>query len=232
MSVGAHLQIRLDEYDSRIRTFVPAYEHLLAEAARAVCLLDTRTPHIVDLGTGTGALAGAALRLIPEARITGIDEDAGMLEMARGRLAAQGAVASFVHNSFLDVALPPCDAIVASLALHHVRTADRKLQLYRDCRSALGARGLLVSADCHPAAEASLAARAHADWREHLRLTYSDEQADTYLVAWANEDVYVPLPHELDLLRDAGFAPEVVWREGAFAVIAARPLNLPASRVV
>jgi hypothetical protein len=137
-------------------------------------------------------------------------------------LAALGAVASFVQNSFLDVALPSCDAIVASLALHHVRTADRKLQLYRDCRHALGARGLLVSADCHPAAEAALAAMAHADWREHLRLTYSDAEADKYLAAWADEDVYVPLPQELALLRDAGFVPEVVWRKGGFAVIAAR----------
>jgi hypothetical protein len=34
--------------------------------------------------------------------------------------------------------------------------------------------------------------------------------------------VYVPLPHELELLHDAGFTPEVAWRQGAFAVIAAR----------
>ena len=40
--------------------------------------------------------------------------------------------------------------------------------------------------------------------------------------AWAQEDVYVPLPQELELLRDAGFIPEVVWRQGVFAVIAAR----------
>jgi SAM-dependent methyltransferase len=222
MSVGTHLQIRLDEYDSRIRTFVPGYEQLLAGAARALCALDTRTPHVVDLGTGTGALAAATLQLFPEARITGIDEDDGMLEMARGRLAARGALASFVHGSFTDVTLPSCDAIVASLALHHVRTADRKRQLYVSCHQALGARGLLVSADCHPAAEPSLAAMAHAEWREHLRLTYSDQETDTYLAAWANEDVYIPLPQELELLREAGFLPDVVWRQGAFAVIAAR----------
>jgi 2-polyprenyl-3-methyl-5-hydroxy-6-metoxy-1,4-benzoquinol methylase len=222
MSVGSHLQIRLDEYDSRIRTFIPAYEQLLAAAARALCGLDTRTPHITDLGTGTGALAAACLRVFPGARITGIDEDDGILEMARERMAAQGALASFVQHSFLDVALPACDAIVASLALHHVRTPDRKRQLYRDCRAALGARGLLVSADCYPPADASLAAIGHADWREHLRVTYSDVETDTYFAAWAEEDVYVPLPHELELLHDAGFTPEVVWRQGVFAVIAAR----------
>jgi 2-polyprenyl-3-methyl-5-hydroxy-6-metoxy-1,4-benzoquinol methylase len=222
MSVGSHLQIRLDEYDSRIRTFIPGYEQLLAEAARALCVLDTRTPHIVDLGTGTGALSAACFGLFPGARVTGIDEDRGILDMARQRLAARGWLASFVQRSFLDVALPACDAIVASLALHHVRTADRKRQLYRDCRAALGARGLLVSADCYPPADTSLAAIGHADWRAHLRVTYSEQEADTYFAAWAQEDVYVPLPRELELLRDAGFIPEVTWRQGVFAVIAAR----------
>jgi SAM-dependent methyltransferase len=222
MSVGAHLQIRLDEYDSRIRTFIPAYEQLLEEAAGALCGLVTRTPHIVDLGTGTGALSAACLRRFPGARLTGIDADADILAMARQRLAAVGSLASFVQRSFLDVALPPCDAIVASLALHHVRTVDRKRQLYRDCRDALGASGLLVSADCHPAADSSLAAFEREAWRKHLRLTYSEDETDRYFEAWADEDVYVPLPHELEVLHDAGFTPEVAWRQGAFAVIAAR----------
>ena len=117
MSVGSHLQIRLEEYDSRIRTFIPAYEQLLEAAAQALCGLDTRTPHIVDLGTGTGALSAVCLRRFPGARITGIDADDGILDMARQRLAAQGSLASFVQSSFLDLALPTCDAIVASLAL-------------------------------------------------------------------------------------------------------------------
>jgi SAM-dependent methyltransferase len=225
MSVGSHLQIRLDEYDSRIRTFIPAYEQMLAAAVRALCALDTRTPHTVDLGTGTGALSSACLEVFPGARITGIDADPEILEMARQRLAARGALASFVQSSFLDIALPECDAIVASLALHHVRTADRKRQLYRDCRAALRAGGLLVSADCHPPADVSLAAIGHAEWRDHLRVTYSEQEADTYFAAWTEEDVYVPLPQELELLRDAGFVPEVIWRQGVFAVIAAIPLR-------
>jgi ubiquinone/menaquinone biosynthesis C-methylase UbiE len=221
MGVGSHLRIRLDEYDSRIRTFVPGYEQLLEWAVRALCVLDTPAPHIVDLGTGTGALAAACLRRFPAARVTGIDEDPGMLDMARERLAAQGALASFVQSSFLDVPLPACDAIVASLALHHVRTAERKRQLYRECRQALGVHGVIVSADCHPAVEASLEAMGHAEWRAHLRLTYSEQETDTYLTAWADEDMYVPLVQELELLRDAGFQPEVIWRQGAFAVLAA-----------
>jgi SAM-dependent methyltransferase len=223
MSVGSHLQIRLDEYDSRIRTFIPAYEQMLAAAAGALnALQTTSTPHLVDLGTGTGALAACCLRTVPGASVTAVDEDGEILAMARERLAQLGAVASFLQCSFLDAALPSCDAIVASLALHHVRTADRKRQLYRDCHAALGTGGLLISADCCPSADEPLAALERAAWREHLRITYSDEETDRYFAAWAHEDVYVPLSQELALLRDAGFEPEVVWRQGPFAVVAAR----------
>jgi hypothetical protein len=40
---------------------------------------------------------------------------------------------------------------------------------------------------------------------------------------WSDEDRYVPLATELELLNSAGFsATDVVWRVGAFAVIAAK----------
>jgi SAM-dependent methyltransferase len=223
MSVGSHLQICLDDYDSRIRTFIPAYEQMLAAAAASLRALPRPDePRLVDLGTGTGALAACCLRTLPCASVTAIDEDPAILDMARARLAGLGALASFVHCSFLDAALPSCDAVVASLALHHVRTPERKLQLYRDCRAALAPGGLLVSADCHPSADAGLAALERDAWRAHMRQSYSDDEIAGYFAAWAEEDVYVPLPRELELLREAGFMPDVSWRQGAFAVIVAR----------
>ena len=134
MSVGSHLQIRLDEYDSRIRTFIPGYEQMLAAAAGALHALQTAsTPHIVDLGTGTGALAACCLRTVPGASVTAIDEDGEILAMAQQRLAQLGAVASFVQCSFLDVALPSCDAIVGVTAgLYPTHTHDWDLHARSD----------------------------------------------------------------------------------------------------
>jgi len=222
MSVGSHLHIQLDEYDSRIRTFIPGYEQMLTVAARSLLAVDTSAPRLVDLGTGTGALAACCVRTVPGAFVTAIDEDAGILEMARQRLAALGAMASFVQSSFLDTTLPTCDAIVASLALHHVRTTERKSRLYRDCRAALTTGGLLVSADCYPSVDPVLATLERDAWRLHMRESYSDKEIDGYFAAWAEEDVYVPLTRELELLTGSGFTPDVVWRQGSFAVIVAR----------
>jgi tRNA (cmo5U34)-methyltransferase len=157
MSVASHLHIRLEEYDSRIQTFIPGYDEMLDVAAQALRMLDRRSPHLIDLGTGTGALAARCLGTTPEARVTAVDADSEILALAGQRLAALGADASFVCSRFDELTLPPCDAIVASLSLHHIRTAAEKRRLYERCRAAVGVDGLLISADCCPARDERLA---------------------------------------------------------------------------
>jgi len=215
MSVATHLGIDLADYDARIRTFIPDYETMLAAAA-AVVPADART--IVDLGTGTGALAAQCLTRAPHARIVGVDEDGGILQAAASRL---GPRATFVNESFLRAPLPPCDAVVASFALHHVRTRPAKAALYRRIAKALGRRGSFVIVDCHPATARPLARQQRDAWLAHLRESYAPPEAEALLDAWKKDDVYVPLDAEIALLRDAGFAVEIVWRNGSFAVLCA-----------
>lgn len=217
MSVAAHLGIRLTEYDARIRTFIPDYEEML-DAASAAVPASART--IVDLGIGTGALAARCLVRYPRARIVGIDEDSGMAALAARRL---GDRARFVAGSFLRLPIPQCDAIVASLALHHVRTRLAKRRLYARLRSALARDGRLVVADCHPSSRRRVALLQREAWLEHLRQSYSNRESRAFFKAWAREDVYVPLDAECALMRAAGFQPEVLWRKGAFAVLVAAP---------
>jgi trans-aconitate methyltransferase len=216
MNVARHLRINLDEYDDRIRTFIPHYDEMLDAAASAL----TGTERlIVDLGIGTGALSERCLGRAPSARILGIDSDAAMLEPAARRL---GDRAEFAVGSFLRVPVPRCDAVVGSLAFHHVRTLASKERLYSRLGSALRRRGVLVSVDCYPSRDRSEAARQREEWVGHMRRTYSAAQVQRYLSQWANEDVYVPLHDEIALIERAGYAAEVVWRRGTFAVIAAR----------
>ena len=228
MSVASHLHIRLEEYDARIRTFIPGYEQMLDAGAQALRALVTPDPVIVDLGTGTGAFAARCLAVRSDAKLMAVDEDAAILDIARQRLAPYAAMASFVQRSFLDPAvITPCDAIVASLALHHVRTPERKQQLYRDCHAALSSGGMFVSVDCCVAADPGLAELEREAWRKHLQRSYSDADTEGYFAAWAQEDVYFPLSQELAMLHNAGFETDVVWRIAPFAAIVARKPPAP-----
>jgi tRNA (cmo5U34)-methyltransferase len=213
--VAAHLGIRLSEYDERIRTFIPRYEEMLAAAAASVGP-DTR--RIVDLGIGTGALAMTCLARASRATVTGIDADGEILALAAGRL---GARATLVCGSFLHSPFPPADAIVSSFALHHVRTRDAKLRLYRRVRAALRRGGVFVSADCHPASDSDMAAAQMQAWRAHVRRTYRPARTAALFRSWGREDVYTPLDAELALLERAGLTADVTWRRDGFAVLVA-----------
>jgi len=213
MSVSTHLGIVIDQYDQRIRTFIPDYEEMIDVAASAV---GSRARTIVDLGIGTGALASRCLARLPRARLVGVDADGEMLALARRRL---GRTVTLVCRDFVRAPLPPADAVVASLALHHVRTQAGKRRLYRRVFSALRPRGVFVTADCHPATDRTLALAQGRAWWSHLRKSYTATRASLLFRSWAREDVYVPLATEVELLQDSGFTVEILWRRGTFAVL-------------
>lgn len=213
-----HLQIPLHEYDARIRTFVPYYEEMLEQVGRVVAALPAADPVIVDLGTGTGALAATCLRARPEARIIGIDADAQMLEIARARLTDSVQVELRVA-SYLEAEIPASDLIVASISLHHVPEADAKMDLYARCRRALHSGGAMILADCYLPELEQLAVDGMAAWQRHLEGHYTRIEAERYLAAWAEEDRYFQLVDELRWLSEAGFRPDVIWRRDLFAVL-------------
>ncbi len=218
MGAAQHLGINLNEYDKVIRTLIPHYADLIEEAATAVSHVAPRRPAIVDLGTGSGALAARVLKARTGARMIGIDKDRGMLKMADRRL--RGRIATIRHD-FETATIPRCDVITASFALHHIGTGRRKAAMYHRCHEALRPRGALVVADCCLASTDRLRKAHKAIWLEHLQRNYSKKKAEAFLRAWAREDVYFTLDRETELLREAGFEVDVVWRRDSFAVIVA-----------
>jgi trans-aconitate methyltransferase len=217
MGVATHLGIDLAEYDARIRTFIPHYEEMLYVAASVI---DPGSRTIVDLGIGTGALSEQCLRSAPGAKLIGIDADAEMLKAAAQRLPPS---ATFICGSFMREQVPRCDALVASFALHHVRTTSAKAKLYSRLAAGIQPAGQIVNVDCQPANDKKIARKQFAAWRAHLMIAYTASEADNYLAAWSREDVYVTLDAEITLMRKAGLTVEVLWRRNAFAVLTGKP---------
>ena len=110
-SVESHLRLDVKEYDQLIRQYVPGYENMLEMVVDTLRRLYPKKLHVLDLGTGTGALAHAIASHIDYATLEIIDVDPKMLELAKSRLEPYKNRVQVLERSFADP-LPGCDAIV------------------------------------------------------------------------------------------------------------------------
>ncbi len=219
--VASHLGVDAASYDVAIRRFIPGYDAMIATV---LSILDEHLgsePLVVDLGAGTGALAAAILDAMPRTRVVLVDIDPAMLAVAGIRVAHHGARAELSTASFFDDgALPACDAVVASLSLHHVAERDRKRELYARIHGALRPGGVLLSADATVHEAGPERARIFREWATGMATAgIGADEASGLFAQWAVEDHYDPLAVELELLAAAGFAhPDCFWKQGASTV--------------
>jgi tRNA (cmo5U34)-methyltransferase len=218
-SVKRHLDVDAESYDVQIRRLIPYYDDMIATGVELLAALAPHDAHVLDLGGGTGALSSAVLDEMPGVRVTVLDVDAEMLGVARTRLARFADRIAFHEGNFLDP-LPAADAVVASLALHHVHDLRTKSALYRAVHDTLSVGGVLLNLDAALTDGVRLSGlvfdRMAARMADH---GIADDEARSHFAAWAEEDRYFPLDVELGALREAGFGEvECFWRRGLGAV--------------
>jgi len=218
-SVARHLHIDLAAYDRTVRQFIPGYEELITHAVETVA---TSHPSLVlDLGAGTGALAERLLERTTETVVELWDVDAAMLGIARERLTRFGQRARFRVRSF-DDSFPAADAMMASLAFHHVRDLGAKEHLYRRIAQALRPAGVLAFADVVLPADPADREAAYRDWAARMAgLGIPEENAWRHFDEWSQEDRYFSLEEETGALTRAGLQAQCVWQHGPGCVLAA-----------
>lgn len=219
MSVAAHLGIKTGEYDQQILTFIPYYDEILDAAAGGLDALERPARVVLDLGTGSGALAARCLKRLRGAKVVGIDTDQAMLAMAEQRL---GRKLSVIVGNFESADFPACDVVTGSFSLHHIASPATKRRVFEKAFAALRPGGIIIDADSMTNASPRLAARDLDGWRQHLATYHGAAGARKFLRAWAGEDTYFPLDVEASLMREAGFQVDLAWRKGMFAVLVGR----------
>lgn len=221
--VAQHLGIDAASYDREIRRYIPHYEEMLATVVELLDEALPAQPLVMDLGAGTGALAAAILARLPRARVLLVDLDPAMLEVARARLSAfpgRFEIRTAPFTDPLPEGVDAVDAVVASLALHHVADLADKRELYTQLHDALRPGGLLLSADATVHDHGPEHDHVFRGWAAGMANHGIDAaEAAALFARWAAEDVYQPLEVELELLGTAGFRhPECFWRRGPMTV--------------
>jgi tRNA (cmo5U34)-methyltransferase len=130
-------------YPEFIRVEIPRYDYLQESIAAAAASVSAES--ILDLGTGTGETLARVLPRHPSARVIGVDESDGMLEVARHRLEDYD-VTLLVADLADELPPGPFDLVVSALAVHHL-DGPGKATLFGRVAAVLRPGGRFILAD-------------------------------------------------------------------------------------
>ncbi|TVQ84742.1 MAG: class I SAM-dependent methyltransferase [Micavibrio sp.] len=118
-----------DRLAASYETRWPSYNTVQIDWMRRRLPQGLSAPAILDLGCGTGAALSDVSTHYPEARLTGVDGSAAMLEKAREKLPDAALLEKNLEddNAFAD--LPAADIVFSFSVYHHLQNTDRHLQL-------------------------------------------------------------------------------------------------------
>jgi tRNA (cmo5U34)-methyltransferase len=218
-SVESHLQLDLQDYDRIIRQFIPDYDLMHRRTLEWLGALLPANASVLELGCGSGRFTAALLEGLPHARVETWDVDAKAIGLAKKRLEKYGGRVTFLEKSFHEP-IPPCDAVVASLSLHHIKDKNRKRQVYGQIHRGLKPGGVFLSADAVVSEEPRLKEQSYERWAAHMGTQgISKKDAFKHFSDWAADDRYFSIYDELHLLQAAGFTrPECFFRGDAVAI--------------
>jgi tRNA (cmo5U34)-methyltransferase len=143
-----------------------------------------------------------------------------MIAMAQAKLAhyphvryVVGDISEFKFESDFD-------AVVSSLALHHLSTDDEKKLFYRRIYEGMAPGGVFYNADVVLGSNEFLQQVYMEQWRNFMSLKVSMEEIESkWIPKYQAEDRPAKLMDQLDWMTEIGFVDvEVIWKYYNFAV--------------
>lgn len=218
MSLTADFNGTARDYDSARRRLIPCFDDYYGAALSLLPFAATDAPRILDLGAGTGLLAGLVRERLPEARLHLVDIAEEMLTIARRRFAGDQRVT--IEALDFGRVLPdgPFDAVVSALAIHHLDDEDKRALFARLAR-VLRRGGVFVNAEQILAPTPATQAADRARWHTAIRAAGADDQEIAAAARRMAHDRCAPLWDQMEWLRAAGFGDvDCVYKWGMFAV--------------
>jgi len=136
-----------EAYDGLRRQLIPCFDDFYGLALAQLDAPRDQPLRVLDLGAGTGLLAGLVAAAFPQAQLTLVDLSEEMLDKARQRFARQNRPAEFRVADYVQENLGEgWDAIVSALSIHHLSDEDKQA-LYGNIALALKPGGVFVNAE-------------------------------------------------------------------------------------
>jgi tRNA (cmo5U34)-methyltransferase len=205
MDVKSAFDAAAPGYDRLRRQLIPCFDDFYGAAVEMLPFPAGSAPRVLDLGAGTGLLAGLLLERWPRARLVLLDLSEEMLDRSRLRFGHLGRQVEVRPGDYLaDPLGEGYDAVVSALSIHHLPHAAKRA-LFRRAFEALRPGGWFVDADNVLAPTPALAASDRRAWIARVRRSGIESVELAAALRRTRLDVLAPLPDQLSWLRAAGF---------------------------
>jgi len=202
-SVKRHFDAVANDYDRQRRKLIPCFDDFYGVALSLV-ETDNPSPHILDLGAGTGLFSGMVLQKYPNARLTLVDFSEKMLEKARERFRGSDRV-RYVVGDYTDLELAQTfDFVVSSLSIHHL-THEGKRRLFVRVYRWLNDGGVFVNADLVAGSTPGNHQYFRRRWLEYIHASGLAREEVEAAIERRNVDLDAPLTDQLRWMEEAGF---------------------------
>ncbi|WP_308575422.1 class I SAM-dependent methyltransferase [uncultured Methanosphaera sp.] len=213
-----HFNETSKHYDNLVKKTIPKYDEMIEALVNSIP--EKENLRILDLGCGTGNISLQVLERFPDAKITCLDISDKMIEVAKEKLAGYENI-EFVLGDFTIVdIIDDYDAIISSLALHHIRDENDKRQMYQCIYDSLKQDGVFYNADVMEANSkynSKLNERIADKYMAENQLTVEDMK--DHKKKREHNDHPITITDHLRLLEDVGFKEiDVIWKYYSNAV--------------
>jgi tRNA (cmo5U34)-methyltransferase len=222
--IKEHFEEEARQFDLIIATLIPGYARMVEALVEAIPFETSAPLRVIDLGCGTGTVAARVLDGFPNAQVTCLDLAGNMIAMARAKLGHYPHV-HYVTSDFTAFDLDGnYDAVVSSLALHHLATNEDKRRFYGRVHESLRSGGVFYNADVVLGSSDFLQAMYMRQWRAFMSRGMPLEEIEgKWIPNYEAEDRPARLTDHMAWLAQAGFADiDVIWKRYNFAVYGGR----------
>lgn len=218
--VKKHFEEEASEFDNIILKLVPYYTQMIDALVSAIPFKNTDSINIIDLGCGTGYVSMNIKERFPNSKLTCLDFAENMIAQAKIRMSKYRNVNFILEDIRKFEFDKKYDAVVSSLALHHLETKKDKIKFYKKIFDALESEGVFYNSDIILGSNETLHELYVSKWKEFMAKSLpGDEIEDTWMAKHHREDRPEVLMDQMSWLKDIGFKEiDIVWKYYNFAV--------------
>lgn len=215
-----HFEEEAEEFDAIIQKLIPFYSDMLEALVLTIPHQGKEKIVVADLGCGTGTIAKRVLEVYPNAQVTCIDLAENMIETAKVKLVNYHNV-EYIVKDFYDFDFEKrYDAVLSSLALHHLKNDQDKKGFFKKIFDALKSGGVFYNADVVLGSNETLQNLYMKKWKEFMLKKVSASLVESkWLPKYEDEDRPAELMWQLKWLEEIGFKKiDVIWKYYNFTV--------------